>query len=97
TRLVILFGERYCRIQLCDRIANSKPMTRTGYPYVLQHLIVDLAEQTNINVVCLESASVLSESDAIQPSVYFGHDASCSNKAFASFRSRVSNPSVNHP
>jgi hypothetical protein len=39
----------------------------------------------------------LSEPDPIEPSTYLAHDASCSNSALASFRSSVSNPSVNQP
>jgi hypothetical protein len=65
-----------------------------GYCFGRQR-IVDLAEQANIDVVCLERARVLSESDAIQPRAYLAHDASRSSKALASLRSSVSNPSVN--
>src|SRR5580704_5629177 len=76
---------------------GAQPMPGAGHAYILQHLIVDLTEQFNIDVVSLEGVRVLSEPDPIEPSTYLAHDASCSNSALASFRSSVSNPSVNQP
>jgi hypothetical protein len=85
------------RVGAAAAAQNAQPMPRAGHAYILQHLIVDLAEQIDIDVVSLEGVRILSESDPIEPSAYLAHDASCSNSALASFRSSVSKLSVNQP
>ena len=64
---------------------------------ILQQLVVNLTKQINVKIVGLKGIGVLSEADGIQPFADLTHVASCSKSVFASFRSRVSNPSVNHP
>ena len=62
---------------------------------IFQRLIVHLFEQVHINVVGLEGVGILGEADSLQPIPDRAHTASCSNNAFASCRTGVSNPSVN--
>ena len=64
---------------------------------ILQQLVVNLPEQINVKIVALEGISVLGEANDIQPFADLTHVVSCSKSALASFKSRVSNPSVNHP
>ena len=64
---------------------------------VLQQLVVNLPKQINVKIVGLKGIGVLSEADGLQPFADLTHVASCSKSVFASFRSRVSKPSVNHP
>ena len=72
-------------------------MAGTRYANVLQRLIVELSEQISLNIVGLKCLGILSQTNRFEPFANFAHAASCSNRAFASFRSRVSKPSVNHP
>ena len=72
-------------------------MACARYANILQHLVVDLPEQIDVDVVGLESVGILGEINRLQPFADLAHIASCSSNAFASFRSRVSNPSVNQP
>jgi hypothetical protein len=58
-------------------------VARAGHADVLQHLIVDLAEQIDIDVVGLEGLRVLDEPDPIEPSAYLAHEVSCSSSAGA--------------
>src|SRR5215467_4395035 len=63
---------------------------------VFQHLIIDMGEQISVNVVGFEGVGILGETDLLEPIPYCAHAASSSRSAFASFRSTVSKPSVNH-
>src|SRR5262249_51905561 len=72
-------------------------MTCARHTDVLQQLVVNLPKQINVKIVGLEGISILAEANRFQPFAHLAHTASCSSSAFASFRSRVSNPSVNHP
>src|SRR6516162_7312427 len=72
-------------------------MACARYTDIFQQLIVYLRQQINVDVICLKGIGILGETDRLQPFADLAHVASCSSNAFASFRSRVSNPSVNQP
>ena len=72
-------------------------MTCARHANVLQQLVVQTDQQIRINVIFFERIGVLAEADSLQPIPYGAHAASSSSSASASFRSLVSNPSVNQP
>jgi hypothetical protein len=72
-------------------------MAGARYAHVLQHLVVHLPEQIEIDVVGLEGVGILGKTNCFQPLVDRAHIASCSSNPLASFRSSVSKPSVNQP
>src|SRR5262249_1541088 len=83
--------------QLGNCVANAQAMTCARHTDVLQQLVVNLPKQINVKIVGLEGISILAEANRFQPFAHLAHTASCSSSAFASFRSRVSKPSVNQP
>ena len=85
------------RTQLCDCVANAQAVACARYANIFQHLVVNLTEQIDVEIVSHESIGILGEINRLQPFADLAHISSCSSSAFASFRSRVSNPSVNQP
>src|SRR6516164_5125064 len=83
--------------QFRDCVTNAQAMACARHTDILQQLVVNLPKQINVKIVGLEGIGVLSEADDIQPFADLTHVTSCSKSALASFRSRVSNPSVNQP
>jgi hypothetical protein len=74
------------RTQFGDCVPNAQAMACARHTDILQQLVVNLTEQINVKIVGLKGG--------IQPFADLTHVASCSSNAFASFRSRVPNPSV---
>ena len=72
-------------------------MAGAGYADILEYLVVNLSEQIHIEIIRMEDVGVLAEANRLEPTADLTHIASASSSAFASLRSRVSNPSVNHP
>jgi hypothetical protein len=69
---------------------------------VLKVLIGQMAEYGDVDLVLGKALSVLTQTELLQPvgnrlRRRSAHAANSSSKALASFRSRVSNPSVNQP
>jgi hypothetical protein len=62
---------------------------------VPQSLIIDLPEKVHVDVVGLEGVGILAKADRLEPFSDLAHALSCSSSALASFKSRVSKPSVN--
>ena len=64
-RHVLILGERYYGVELCDRVADAQPMTGARYSNIFQHLIVELPDQIELYVVRLEGVGILRKPDAV--------------------------------
>jgi hypothetical protein len=51
--------------QLCDRVADGQSMPRAGDANVFQSLIINLSQEIHVDVVTLESLSILGTSPAM--------------------------------
>jgi hypothetical protein len=89
-------------IQLGYGAQQQASMTERRDPEFLQVCVCEIRQDGKGNLVLNEALSVLPETELLQPlgdrlRRQCTHAANSSSNAFASFRSRVSNPSVNHP
>jgi hypothetical protein len=62
---------------------------------VLQHLVIDVPEQVHADFISLKGVAILGKAYCLQPFLDLAHALNCSSNALASFKSRVSKPSVN--
>lgn len=64
-------------------------------PMSFSILVIDLAEQVHTDFIGIEGIGIWANADLLQPFADLAHALSCSSSDLASFKSSVSNPSVN--
>ena len=78
-----MFSEHNGWAKLSNRIPDTQAMTGARYANVLQHLIVELPEQINLDIVSLKRIGILGETKRLQPFAHLAHGPSCSSSVLA--------------